>query len=109
MRGFASAVWPLLLGFAAVILPAALYFLSVASFQSFYFDLIGYAVKNYHRSRSLPFPPIYLKGLENLEIYLPILLAAISLYLALAPGPLFKAGTQSVRSRYRRLENGAAL
>jgi hypothetical protein len=85
LRNFASALWPLLLGFAAVTLPAALCFLSVAPIQPFVHDMIVYPSRYYRRSRNLPFPGIHRKTLENLEIYLPIVLAGVSLYLALTP------------------------
>jgi hypothetical protein len=93
-----SALWPLLLGFATVTLPPALYFLSVAPLGSFIHDLIVYPAKYYRRNRNLPFPGIYFKGLENLEVYLPIVLAVLSLYLALG-GRSASVGKSALRSR----------
>ena len=95
LRDSVSAFGFLLLGFAVVILPPALYFLSVAPLQSFVHDLIVYPAKYYHRSRNLPFPRIYLKGLENLEIYLPIVLALFALYVALAARPTSQGKSSS--------------
>ena len=85
LRVFASSCWPHLLGFAAVTLPPALYYLSVAPFRFFVHDMILYPSRYYHRGRNLPFVGIHLKWLENFELYLPIVVALISLYVALAP------------------------
>jgi Dolichyl-phosphate-mannose-protein mannosyltransferase len=84
LRTFASTFWPYLLGFAVLTLPPALYYLSVAPLHSFVHDIILYPAKYYRRGRDLPFPGIYLKGLENLEIYLPIAVIGVSLYVAVA-------------------------
>jgi hypothetical protein len=85
LRAFASICWPHLLGFAAVTLPPALYYLSVAPLRFFVHDMIVYPSRYYHRGRNLPFSGVYLHGLENLGLYLPILIALLSLSLALAP------------------------
>ena len=84
LRTSASTFWPYLLGFAVLTLPPALYYLSVAPLHSFVHDIILYPARYYGRGRGLPFPGIYLKGLENLEIYLPIVVIGVSLYVALA-------------------------
>jgi hypothetical protein len=81
LRTAASTFWPYLAGFAAVTLPPALYYLSVAPVQAFIRDIILLS-RYYHRGRNLPFPEIHLIGLENLEIYLPIAVIAISFYVA---------------------------
>ena len=47
--------------------------------------MIVYPSSYYHRGRNLPFPGIHPKDLENLGLYLPILVAVISLYVALVP------------------------
>jgi hypothetical protein len=80
----ASALWPYLIGVALMVGLPALYYLSVAPFHDFAFDMIIYPSRYYHGGRNLPFPGIDLKGLENLEVYLPIAAIAISLYVALA-------------------------
>lgn len=80
----ASALWPYLLGAALMIVLPALYYLSVAPFHDFAFDMIIYPSRYYHGGRNLPFPGIDLKGLENLEVYLPVAAIAISLYVAFA-------------------------
>jgi hypothetical protein len=84
LRTVMSALWPYLLAFAVVTLPPALYYLSVAPVQPFIHDIVLYPARYYHRGRNLPFPAITLIGLENLEIYLPIAVIAISLYVAVA-------------------------
>ena len=84
LRVVLTALWPYLLAFAVVTLPPALYYLSVAPIQPFLHDIVLYPARYYHRGRNLPFPAITLIGLENLEIYLPIVVIAISLYVAAA-------------------------
>jgi hypothetical protein len=82
-RAIVSALWPYLLGVALIIVFPALYYLSVAPFHDFAFDMIIYPSRYYHRGRNLPFPGIGLRGLENLEVYLPVAAIVISLYVAL--------------------------
>jgi len=84
LRAFASCFWPYLLGFAVVTLPALLYYLSVAPLHPLVHDIIVYPGKYYHRGRNLPFPRIYLKGLDNFGVYLPIVIVGISLYVTVA-------------------------
>jgi hypothetical protein len=84
LRAFVSAFWPYLLGFALVTLPPALYYLSVAPLHPFIHDVILYPSKYYHRARNLPFPRIFLKGLDNFAAYLPIAVVGISLYAVVA-------------------------
>jgi len=63
----------------------ALYYLSVAPFHDFAFDMIIYPSRYYHGGRNLPFPGIDLRGLEQtMEVYLPIMAIVISFYVALA-------------------------
>ena len=65
--------------------------------------MLIYPSRYYHSGRNLPFPGIDLKGLENLEVYLPIVAIAISFYVPLAgrfgaPGkdrPAYKARQRS--------------
>lgn len=83
-RTFASTFWPSLLGFAVVTLPPALYYLSIAPIHPFVHDMIVYPTKYYGRGRNLPFPRINRKSLENLGNYLPVAVAAVSLYVAFA-------------------------
>jgi hypothetical protein len=97
LRAIASALWPYLLGAALIIIPPVLYYLSVAPFHDFAFDMIVYPSKYYHGGRNLPFPGIDLRGLENLEVYLLVVAIAISLYVALAG--LFGARGNDVSSR----------
>jgi hypothetical protein len=84
LRTCASTIWPYLLGLMVVTLPPALYYLAVAPIHPLIRDIILFSVRYYHSSRNLPFPGIYPKSLENIEIYLPIVVAAVSLYIAVA-------------------------
>ena len=104
LRTLASTLWPYLVGFAVVVLPPALYYLAVAPLQSFVDDMIVYPTRYYARSRRLPFPGIYLKQLEILGVYLPLLLAAVSLYVAL-PLRAVTAGKNSLGLRSLSEEN----
>jgi hypothetical protein len=90
LRRFAAVFWPYVLGFALLTTLPALYYVSVAPLAPLVHDIILFPSKYYHRGRNLPFPPLYLKGLENLGIYLPIAIAGMSLY-ALVQGH-FRAG-----------------
>jgi len=69
-----------LLGFALVVLPLSLWYLSVAAIHPFVNDVIIYSAKYYPHTRNLPFPKIRWSRLDNLEIYLPAAIAAVSLY-----------------------------
>ena len=69
----------------------ALYYLHAAPLGPLLHDVILFPSKYYHRGRNLPFPPLYLRGLENLGIYLPIAIAGMSLY-ALLEGHLLAGG-----------------
>jgi hypothetical protein len=80
IRTFVSTFWPYLLGLAVLALPPALYYLSVAPLQPLFRDIVLFSVRYYHRTRNLPFPGIYPKSLENIEIYLPVVVACASLY-----------------------------
>lgn len=78
-RTFLSTYWPYLAGFAVLTVPAALYYLSVAPIQPWIHDAIIYPAKYYPRTRSLPFPRIRWSRLDNLDVYLPIVVVVISL------------------------------
>jgi hypothetical protein len=84
LRTFASTFWPYLMGFACVTLPPLLYYLSVAPIGPLVHDMILYPAKYYYRGRNLPFPAIDLYTLEDLGIYLPIMIVAATLYVAVA-------------------------
>jgi Dolichyl-phosphate-mannose-protein mannosyltransferase len=84
LHNFALAFWPYMLGFALVVLPPAFYYLSVAPIQPLLHDVVIYPSRYYHRARNLPFPGIHLISLENLEIYLPIVVVFIALCVALS-------------------------
>jgi hypothetical protein len=70
------------LGVAAVFLPPAFLYLSVAPIHPFIHDVFLYPAKYYARARRLPFPGIHWRSLENLALYLPPLVAGLSLYTA---------------------------
>jgi hypothetical protein len=78
LRKFPSIFWPYLVGFALLAVPPAIYYFSVAPFAPLFHDIVLYPSKYYGRDRNLPFPRIY--GLENLGVYLPIAITAVSLY-----------------------------
>jgi hypothetical protein len=80
LRLFASTFWPYVLGFAVLIIVPVLYYFSVAPVAAIVHDIVLFPSKYYRRSRNLPFPGLYLKGLENLGVYLPIAIAGISFY-----------------------------
>ena len=84
LRTFASTFWPYLLGFACVPLPPLLYYLSVAPIGPLLHDMVLYPAKYYYRGRNLPFPGIGLHTVEDLGIYLPIMIVAIALYVVVA-------------------------
>ena len=84
LRNFVVELWPCLLGFATVTLATLGYYLSRAPIYPFVHDILIYPSKYYHRGRNLPFPAINLKGLDNIGIYLPVAIIAISLYVVFA-------------------------
>jgi hypothetical protein len=84
LRFFASAFGPYLAGFVLLTLPAAIYYLSVAPMAAMLQDIVIYPAKYYHSGRYLPFPGLDLRGFENLGVYLPIAITAISLYALVA-------------------------
>jgi len=72
------------LGCLAVVLPALAYFLSVSPMHGFVFDIIEYPSKNYHKGRNLPFPPLHLRHLGDLGVYIPVLIGLLALLVAVA-------------------------
>ncbi len=80
LRTFTSIFWPYLLGFALLTVVPAVYYFSVAPAAALFHDIILFPGKYYARARNLPFPPLSIRGLENLGIYLPIAIAGISFY-----------------------------
>jgi hypothetical protein len=79
-RLFASAFWPYLAGFGLVVLLPVLYYISVAPLGSIAHDIIVFPRKYYYRSRNLPLPRITARYFENIGIYLPLAIAAMTLY-----------------------------
>jgi hypothetical protein len=84
VRTFARIWSPYVVGFMVVTLPPALYYLSVAPIHPIVHDIILYPSRYYRRGRNLPLPWIGLHTFENIQVYLPIAAAGISLYAAAA-------------------------
>jgi Dolichyl-phosphate-mannose-protein mannosyltransferase len=83
LRAFATLFWPYLVGVAVLTVVPALYYLSVAPLAPLLHDVIFFPRRYYFRGRNLPFPGISWRELENLGIYLPLAIAALSLYAVL--------------------------
>ena len=71
------------LGFCLVVVPAALYYLACASIRPLIYDMIVYPRSHYASGRSLPFPALHLRQPNNLTVYLPLAVMALSLYAVL--------------------------
>jgi hypothetical protein len=84
LRAFARTSGPYLCGFSVLTLSPALYYLSVAPLGALLRDMIDYPSKYYYRARNLPFPGVHIHSVENLGLYLPIVIAGIGLYAAVA-------------------------
>jgi uncharacterized membrane protein len=81
-------------GFALIIVPALLYYLSRGRLEYFVHDIIVYPSKYYRRARGMPFPGIHLRSLDNIAVYLPMILAIIALYIGVR-------GCLALRSKQR--------
>jgi hypothetical protein len=68
------------LGIAAVFLPPAVLYLAVAPIHPFIHDIILYPAKYYARARRVPFPGIRWRSLENLAVYLPVVVSILAIY-----------------------------
>jgi hypothetical protein len=68
-----------LVGVIAVFLPPAILYLAVSPIHPFIHDIILYPSKYYARARRLPFPGLRWRSLENVALYLPVLVAILSL------------------------------
>jgi hypothetical protein len=68
------------LGIAALFLPPALLYLAVAPIHPFVHDIFLYPVKYYARARRVPFPGIRWRSLENLAVYLPVVVAILCVW-----------------------------
>jgi hypothetical protein len=75
---------PYVIGVLAVFLPPAVLYLSVSPIHPFVHDIFLYPSKYYARARRLPFPGIHWRSLENMALYLPVLVAILSLYYVMA-------------------------
>ena len=75
-----SVLPPYFIGVTAVFLPFALLYLSVAPIHPFVHDVILFPTKYYARARRLPFPGLHGRSLENMAIYLPIVVDSLCLY-----------------------------
>ena len=68
------------LGVAALFLPPVLLYLAVAPIHPFVHDIFLYPVKYYARARRVPFPGIRWRSLENLAVYLPVVVAILCVW-----------------------------
>lgn len=96
-----STIWPYLLGFALLTLPPAVYFISIVPLASLTHDIILYPANYYNRARSLPFPGVPIERIDNLGVYLPILIVATSLF-ALADPHRLLAGSRGPSALHNR-------
>jgi hypothetical protein len=78
-RAIAALGW-FCLGAVATFLPAAALYLAVAPPDGFLFDIFQYAVPNYARMRSLPFPGLGLMvaQFERAGVYIPLFACAVA-------------------------------
>lgn len=83
LRGAVRSASQYIAGTAIVFVPPALMYLAVAPIQPFIFDIIIYPSKYYARARGLPFPGVHLFYLDNLAVYLPIVVIGILLLIFL--------------------------
>lgn len=65
------------LGASALFLPPALLYLSVAPIHPFVHDIFIYPAKYYARARRVPFPGVRWRSLENLAVYLPVVVSIL--------------------------------
>lgn len=80
-----SALLPYWAGIAVLFLPVALLYLAVAPIHPFIHDVILFPSKYYVRARRFPFPRIRWRSLENIALYLPVPVSALSVYTLIAP------------------------
>jgi hypothetical protein len=93
-----SGLLPYLSGVACVFLPAALLYLAIAPIHPFLHDIILYPTKYYARARHLPFPGVRWRSLENLAVYLPVVVAALCLYSVITAKDRGETGATSTDS-----------
>jgi hypothetical protein len=104
-RAATSAMAPYWLGITAIFLPVALLYLAVAPIQPFIHDIFLYPTKYYVRARRLPFPGLHWRSLENIALYLPVPVGALSLYSVFAhnlgrlSAPTDQGGLQNDKSQ----------
>jgi hypothetical protein len=80
-----SAMLPYWAGITALFLPVALLYLTVAPIHPFIHDVILFPAKYYVRARRFPFPRLHWRSLENIALYLPVPVGALSIYSLIAP------------------------
>jgi len=85
-RAFLAAVWPCLAGFTAVTLLPVVCYLSVAPLQAVLHDIVLYPSKYYRAARGLPFPGLSLRGLDNIALYLPLVIIGTCFYIVVKTG-----------------------
>jgi hypothetical protein len=79
-----ATVLPYWLGIAGLFMPAALIYLAVAPLHPFIHDIILFPTQYYVRARRFPFPSLHWRSLENIALYLPLPVGALSFYSLLA-------------------------
>ncbi len=79
-RDAAAMLVPYVLGTSAVFLGAAACYLAVAPLGAFIHDIFIFSVPNYARTRSMPFPSLRatISSIDNVSVYLPIVLCALA-------------------------------
>ncbi|HEV2578221.1 MAG TPA: hypothetical protein VGU25_13515 [Acidobacteriaceae bacterium] len=78
----ARSLWGYVLGLAVVVAPPAWAYLRVAPVHDLLFDIVLYTAHHYHAARALPFPWRHLAQLQDLVVYVLVVLMAISVYVA---------------------------
>jgi 4-amino-4-deoxy-L-arabinose transferase-like glycosyltransferase len=73
-----ATVLPYWLGIALLFMPAALLYMAVAPLHPFIHDIILFPTQYYVRARRFPFPGVHWRSLENIALYLPIPVGALS-------------------------------
>jgi hypothetical protein len=100
LRAFAYTFWPYLPGFAVVTLPPALYYLSLASLRPLLYDIVVFPSKYYYHARNMPFPRISLRAIEDLAVYVPVVVIGIAAYAVVADRLKARENQPSVQGQF---------
>jgi hypothetical protein len=79
---FARNLWAYLVGIAAVLVLPVWAYLRVARVHDVMFDVVLYTARHYRQARGLPFPRPHIAQLQDMVVYVLIVLIAASLYVA---------------------------